>query len=911
MYKLLFLTLLYFALADALCAQDMHVEGTVEDTASKVPVKNAVIIAVRVKDSILIAHTRSNSKGFFTLDHLPVDTLEILISAAQFGDRSYFLFGSAGNKVFDFGRVILPLKSNQLKEVVIYATKDPVYFNGDTLVYTAAAYKLKQNATVEDLLKKLPGIKVDEKGKITAQGKDISQVLVDGDEFFGSDPTVATKNLAAGAVESVQVYEKKNEAAGSNTDETIQVMNLKLKEDSKNGYFGKMAGGTDFNRFYEGQALVNKFTNTQKLSVFALTTNTPVSGFDGGDVYKYGLDNEGAYVMTDDGNFSFGNGNRQKQGIPKTTKGGFYYNDRLSKKTKVGFNYTYTNNELKMNSSTRSAYFLTDTSYTTDNKSTFQQHARSHQFNFKLTQTLDSLTTLEVEPKVKLSNNQQHNYQFTQFINAREMLVNETQILNTSKTEAYDVNTSARLMRKFKKPERSLYVTGNFVVVNEEGEGLLKSTGIELQPGSKDTIDQQKTAVNNNLAQNLSVFYIEPLTKKIKLGFEYNFDNSKGRQNKVSKNFVNGQYTEVDPLLTNDFESHRMINRLGAKFIVETKKTRSYLGVYLRNMDNTYINRIDQVKTLQSINNLLPYFNYTYSFTQGTRFYFNYKTSSEQPTIIQLQPVPDNTNPNQIRIGNPKLKPTFNNKFNLSLQSFKPISGQYMMSSVSFSTVANAFGNSIAYDHFGRMESQVLNISGNYNGSGSIRGSIPLFSKKLKIDPDLSYTYNKYSSYINTKKNTTKTGLTQLGLSLGLHLDSLDFNLGYSYSHTATFATITQLANQAYPQHNYNASLDILLPHKFSFETDANYFVNSQRSAGYNLRYLVWNASINKSFLKKENLIVSLSCHDLLNQNIATSRTVEDNVIIDKKTDIVSRYFLLTLTCKFNSSHTKTGEDDF
>lgn len=204
---------LLFALAlliSTVCfSQRMTISGSVQDTVTKKPLPYSVAMAIRLKDSVLIGFTRSNQKGDFILSGLQIDTLELIVSNPAFGDQSFYIVGSPSNTSFHMGNIILPPKNQELKEVIIYAFKDPVYYKGDTLIYSADSFKVKPNATVEDLLKKLPGIKVDQNGKITSQGKAVDQVLVDGDEFFGTDPTVATRNLGANTVESVQVYEKK------------------------------------------------------------------------------------------------------------------------------------------------------------------------------------------------------------------------------------------------------------------------------------------------------------------------------------------------------------------------------------------------------------------------------------------------------------------------------------------------------------------------------------------------------------------------------------------------------------------------------------------------------------------------------------------------------------------------------
>ena len=287
------LFVLFFLLCNfSLNAQNMKVTGTVFDTTGTRTLPQAMVMAVRVRDSLLLSFTRTNSKGEFTLTNFKTDTFSLVISHPNFDDKTYYIFGNKDNFFIDIPVVKMPAKLQNIEEVVIYANKNPIYFKGDTLVYVADSFKVNENAVVEDLLKKLPGLKVDKEGKITSQGKEIGQVLVDGDEFFGSDPTIATKNLGAKGVESVQVYEKKNENAKEGEEETIQVLNLKLKDDAKKGYFGKVSGASDFGLenkkkpFYEGELLLNKFDKAQKISVFALGANTPRSNFKFGDMAK-------------------------------------------------------------------------------------------------------------------------------------------------------------------------------------------------------------------------------------------------------------------------------------------------------------------------------------------------------------------------------------------------------------------------------------------------------------------------------------------------------------------------------------------------------------------------------------------------------------------------------------------------
>lgn len=889
--------------------QKMNIAGTVHDTVSNIPLRFAVATAIRIKDSILVAFARTDKNGRFELNNLPIDTLQITISSPKFGDQTYFVFGSATNHDFDFGKIILPQKSQQLNEVVIYAFKDPVYYKGDTLIYTADSFKVKPNATVEDLLKKLPGMRVDAAGKITSQGKAVDQVLVDGDEFFGTDPTVATKNLAANGVESVQVYEKKNDNTTDDSKETIQVMNLKMKDEAKKGYFGKVSGASDFQKFYEGNILANRFKNKQKISIFAIGSNTPNSSFGWQDVYKYGLDNEMNYMSDEEGNYFF-NGQNTPQGIPQSLKSGFYYSDKISKKTKINLNYTYSNSLVKSKSSTHSQYFLTDTSYVTDNVSESTQRTEGHSLNFGIVQNIDSLTDLEITPKFQFNTNKTKTNNITDFLTSTDTLTRRAEVENTNKAQGYNIFTVAKLTRRFKKKDRLLVLTYNNTLKNDESTGTLKSynTFYSSFAFPNDSIDQKKENSGTTINHKATAIYTEPLTKKTKLEFEYNFNYNNSKQNKKTLNYFNGEYSVNDSAFSNNFENIQMINKGSIKFIYETKKTRIGIGSRFQQREMVSNNLINDQKFIQSGNSLLPFIRYTYRFNDNKRLNAGYYTIANQPSINQLQPIPDNTNPNRVVLGNPDLKQAYVHKIEASFNSYKPITGRYMWTNIDYSLTDNGFSNSTTYDSIGRTISKTVNVDGNYTLSGYLGGGIPFFNKLLSVNPSLNYNIGKNINFINSEKNISLQKNIGVGLDLEIQMDTLTFSFGANYDYSSTQSSLNNTSNKPYSTQNYTAGLLLKLPFKFSIQTDAAYHINSQRTAGYNINYVLFNATINKTFFKTENLIISLIGNDLLNQNISTSRSIEDNIITDTKTNIISRYFLLKAVWKFNS--TKTKDDD-
>lgn len=890
-------------LISTLCfSQRMTISGNVLDTMAKTPLPYSVAMAVRLKDSILVAFTRADAKGHFELSNLQMDTLELIVSNSKFGDQSFYIIGSLNNTSFDMGTIVLPPKNKQLKEVVIYAFKDPVYYKGDTLIYAADSFKVKPNATVEDLLKKLPGIKVDQTGKITSQGRAIDQVLVDGDEFFGSDPTVATRNLQANGVESVQVFEKKDET--NTAGENLQVMNLKLKEDAKKGYFGKMMGGTDFQKFYETQVLANKFKGSQKFSVFGMGSNTPRSSFDWSDINKYGLENENESIFKEEGIYILPKSN-EATGIPRTLKSGIYYSDKLSRKTKLNLNYTFNTNDLKASGSSRTQYFLTDSSYTTVSENQNLQKSKSHAFSIKLMQTLDSLTTLEIEPKLKLNKGTQNNQFATAFYTTKNTLTYQNEVSNINDADGYTLNTFVRLIRKFKKQDRRLRINYNYLINHNESDGILKSFNKGSDSLATPDINQRKENNMQGQIHNAIILYTEPLTKKIKLEFEYTLNYNESRQGKNTSDFKNGDYSSLNPLFTNSFENKRMMNMFGTRFIYEIKKQHLSIGTKARAISFVNTNLITEQHYAYSVKNLLPNLFYQLKTNENTRLNFRYNTFSNQPSINQLQPISDNINPNQIKIGNPDLRPTYNHSFTLSYNTFKPLTGKYVWCNASFNMIDDAFSNSIRIDTLGRTLTQTVNVKGNHSANLELNSQINFFEKKMNISPNLNFNYEKNSSFVNAQKNITKT--TSIGTSpvLGFDLDTLTLSFSYNYTYNQPSSSLNHASNKPYSNQELSGYLFLKLPFKFSLETSAQYFINNNLTAGYSLNYVLWNTTISKTMLKNENLILSVYVNDLLNQNISTTRMVQDNMITDTKTTIINRYFLFQLTYKFNSTHTK------
>ena len=898
--------------SSSLLGQKMKISGVINDTLNNKPLYNASAVIIRIKDSVIIDYQRTDLQGRFEFTNLEIDTVELLVTHYNFLDQSFYMFGSEENFEFHVPNIIPLEKTKEIREVVIFASKEPIYYRGDTLVYVADSFAVKPNAVVEDLLKKLPGIEVDKDGKIKSQGKNVEKVLVDGDEFFGSDPLIATRNLGARAVETVEVYEKENENTSDGSTETIQVMNLKLKDEAKQGYFGRVAAGSDFQRFYEGEALGSIFKKDFKLSVFGQATNTPNSGFNWNDINQYGLDNERQNIIDEDGNWTF-IGSAPREGLPQAFKGGFYFTNKIGEKAKIGVNYTFNDNQIIANTNRTSQFFLTDTSYSTDDVASSLNRVQQHIANISYTQQFDSLTTLEIKPRFQMSTNTQSSESTTEFFDANRQQFMQTDIVNTNNSQELSFSNVAKLTRLFKKKHRKFDFTYQFDFKKNELEGTLESesvlSGINL---TIDSTNQRKEGFLNGTGHLARVSYTEPLSKMWRVEAEYQFNQYKTRQTRSSFNQVGGEYSELDSLFSNDFENVQFVNYGGVFARFENVKHMVRFGTRVRNTQLNNMNLFTNQVFNQNVNNILPRLTYNFKMKQNSRLSFNYFTEADMPSISQLQPLQDNSNPNRIVVGNPDLKPTYSNTFRLNYHLFKPLTGFYVWSGAFFSYINNAFSNAVDFDQFGRTINQTINVDGNYNGNLFMGAGIPLYKQMLKLKLNANAGTFSFKNLINGMENRTINNSVGVGGDLELDRDSLFFSIGGKIDYNSPQSTLSMGANQPYFNQVYTASFKWDIFWNMTIGTDGRYVIQSQRAEGFNLNYFLWDVSISKNFLKDENLVLRLSANDLLNQNITASRSIQTNVIVDNRTQIISRYFMVKLTYNFkNKLKLQKDDDDF
>ncbi|MFM7299815.1 MAG: outer membrane beta-barrel protein [Crocinitomicaceae bacterium] len=624
---------------------------------------------------------------------------------------------------------------------------------------------------------------------------------------------------------------------------------------------------------------------------------------------KFGLENERNSSGMNDWNQRNTN---NTSGIPKTIKAGIYYSDKIGETGKIGLNYAYYDTRLDAAGSSFSQYFLSDTTYFTKDSSNNKSTNISHRINMNFSMNLDSLTFIEVKPNVNLDEATSDNTSISEFIGETQERSLMTDIQNINESTGITSNSEALVRRKFKRPKRELelkYIL-NYSKNSTTGK-LLNAAQYDFAGNLDTTFRQDKTNENGSANHYTILTYTEPLTKRIKLQTEYLYEFGDQLQNKRTYDLdVNtGLYNLENSFFSNNFDNIRQQHRGTILGIYEDRKHTLTGGIGFRNIDIKNTNLINNTVTPQNISNYLPQFSYQFKPSISKRFSLFYTTNSQQPSINDLQPVPDNSNPNRIQEGNPDLKPNYVHNVRMNFNTWSALTGRYIWSGFTGSLTNNAFANSTSFDSIGRTISKTENVDGNIFSNVFAGFGLPLFNRKFEINPNLNASYARYTNIINNQENITQNKSVSAGSEFELKLDSLQISVGGYYSFTRPISSLTLASNTPFIMQTYTADIEWQLPGNFKIKADAKYVINSQRAAGFNRNILVINAELSRSFLKTENLIVTLSGNDLLNQNLNLQRQINGNVVTDNYTKIISRYFLLRLTYKFNNN--KTREDEW
>lgn len=871
---------------------------------------------IRERDSILVSHQWATDKGTFSFKGIPAGIYLLQITRPTFADyEDRIQLREAEER--DLGAITLISKANLLREIIIKDRKNAITVKGDTTEYLVDSFLVNKSSNVEDLLKKLPGIQVDKNGKITAHGQEVKKVLVDGEEFFGDDPTVATKNLRADNVESVQVFDKKSDQAaftGIDDGEKSKTINLKLKEDAKKGYFGKVSGaeGRDENRIrrYEYDAMANMFKNKRKFSVYGATSNTNKTDLSWDDREKYQGSNDNTFMSDEGYYYSYyeGNDGFNGVGVPQTTYYGVYYSDKL-KEDKHAINVSGSRKELVVNgyNNNYTKYILPDTLYFNNQLSEFRNTKQKTSGSGKYELKLDSLSTLKITMSSSQGAFTNRTTYTTENLNSNAALVNSNNRTQSNTGNDQSFKGGLVLNKKFKTKGRTISFNTSLDFSSNSSSGFLESeTRLYTANGALGQItriDQKKTNSGRVQSVTANVVYTEPLSEKWFVVSEYDIKNtlSESERYTYSKDISNNEYTNTLDSLSNSLRYDVFVNAGGISLKYVAKKLNYSFGGKASYTDLRQLNKVsDQVQN-QYFLNVFPAANIQYKIRNNTSFRANYYGSTRQPTLQQIQPLLDNSNPLDVYVGNPDLKQSFRNGFSLSFNDYKALSGRSFYGSLSYDFTQSDFASYDVVDAQGRKTHKTVNVEGNKSASMWTNYWFSIKSINLGVSQNASLNYSVNNNFINGLANRNQNISSRYGMQLYYDIEEkFECNAGVRINYNYAVSSLRSDVRTQYFIYSYDAGFNWFLSKQVKMGADVDINIR-QRTSDFdrNLNNTILNAYVSKGFLKKETLVVKVSVQDILNQNIGFNRTANSNYINENTYSVLRRYFLVSLTWNF------------
>lgn len=904
------------ALALPVFSQDHAIKG-------RVTVSGASIVILNKKDSVIQTFTRSKSDGSFMLSKLNSGDYSLLATYPNYADYTEEFILDTNHLLRDFGNIKLTPLSVLLNEVIIKGTISAVRIKGDTTEYNAKAYKLNPNDKVEDLLKRLPGIQVDRYGRITAQGQTVNKVLVDGEEFFGDDPVLVTQNIRADMVDKIQLYDKKSDRATfTGIDDGIKnkTINVVLKEDKKNGYFGKVSAGPGSNKYYKSEGMFNLFKPKQKLSAYGIWGNDGKTNLDWQDNAKYGSSNvdlsqQGSVIHLESGDEleSF-SGRYNGQGLPLARTGGLHYDRK----------WQQDNQSVNINFKTGAVNVHGDEQTEAENNlpaGTINSVANRNFQNSIFRQIVDVAYQLKfsanTELKITLSGGQKNTRAkstYTSIAYTAGQLLNENHTTTDNDGSKNQFSANVLYSHKLKKVGRTLSVYLVEAADKSNTQGYL-NTKLDFflagQPDRTEKTDQFKPLLLTNQAFNSSITYTEPISRKLALMLTYGLGSGNSQSDRRSYNRdPNGGYSLLDSLYSNDFkltqttqQFNAVLNFKAGKLLLDGGGSGSLVNFsQLDGFTGSLFTRKFQL--------LNPQANLLYQFSQQASLRFNYAGNANPPNIGQLQPVLINNDPLNITSGNPYLKPAFSHRFFTFYQSHEANGGELIGIMGNYMLTSGAVVNQVITDSAGKSITGFANLYARKPANAHIALFYDRKIKPLDLIAGLNFDFSGMSSYsfVNHLLNRYYTNTYRLQARFTKYVQQrYDFYLTVGPGYTFSASSLQPERNNNGRGFTATADLNVYLPGKLKLAANANYQYTA-RTAIFPAPFerLILNASLSKNFLQSESLKLSLSGNDLLNQNTGFNRSINSSLITQNTYTTIKRYFMLSLSYDFNHSLNST-----
>lgn len=882
----------------------VNVTGSVVEQGSDTPIEQATVRLLNVKDSAMVRGVVSARNGSFTLKNVKKGSYLLHITFIGY-DPLYQPLQITGKKnPVNVGKLELSDGAIELGEAVVIGKAPEVTVRNDTVEYNADSYKVTEGSVLEDLLKKMPGVEVDGEGKITVNGKEVKKVMVDGKEFFSDDPKVASKNLPAKMIDKLQVLDKKSDMAqmtGFDDGEEETVINLTVKPGMKQGWFGNAYGGYGSKDRYEGNAMVNRFVNNDQITFMGGANNTNNMGFsDLASTMFSGMGGGGGRR----GGFGAGSG------ITSSGNAGLNFSKEFKPdKLTLGGNTRYSHSDNDARSKSDRQNILPGDSSSYDNSEAMSR-TKSDNFgvDFRLEWKPDTMTQLIFRPSFSFSHSMNDNFSDATTLDNERDTVNTNKSSNYSESNGYNLNASIDFSRKLNNKGRVFSATLSGGNSDSYSDGMNRSDIVyfnQTDALKNSIIDQRSRYDNKGFNYRAYVSWVEPIGHNNFIQATYSISQ---RKQEALKNVYNqdadGIYNVLDSAYSQSYRNNFISQRASLSFKSQRAKFNYTIGL---NLDPSYSSSENFVgdttlsKITRKVVNLSPMAQFNYMFDKRTNLRIMYNGRTSQPSMTQLQPVADISDPTNITIGNPDLNPRYTNNVFIRFQQFTPEKQRAFMIMANGSYIINDIVSYTSYNQeTGVKTTTYKNVNGNYSGNVRMMLNTPLKNKKFSINSMTMASFANSNGYINEEKNTNRNLILSERGGIDFRSSYLDLGVNGNIRYNATSNSLQKENNQNTFNYGAGGYTTIYLPLNFKIESDVNWSTNSGYGDGFKQNEVLWNASASKSFLKNNQGTLRFKIYDILQQRSNISRSVTASYIQDSEYNTLGSYFMVHFIYRFS-----------
>ncbi|WP_025762078.1 TonB-dependent receptor [Dyadobacter tibetensis] len=897
----------------------LSLTGTVVDSTQQSAVVGAYVSVTQKAANAKPVYVTTDQDGQFMFGGLSAQTdYELKISYLGYQDIQRFF--STKNSSIKLGKILLSEVASELNEVKVIGQVVAMEQKGDTTQFNAAAFKTNPDASTEDLIQKMPGITVTN-GTVTAHGETVTKVLVDGKPFFGEDAALTLKTIPAEIVDKIEVFDKlsdQSQFTGFDDGSGQKTINIVTKSDRRNGQFGKVYAGAGLDERYQAGGNVSYFNKNQRITLIGLSNNINQQNFSSQDLLGVssssggGRGGRGGGGGNSSSNFLVGN----QSGLTGTNSFGLNYSNKLSDKVELSGSYFFNRTSNTNDQIMQQEYFLGDGSnnqfYNNNNLSSSTNS--NHRLDLRLEYKMNEKNSFVWTPNLSFQDNRSGSSSSGRTDLADGTRLNESKTNSLSLNDGYNFSNNILWRHSFEKRGRTFSVNLNTRINDKTGNNELYSQNLFFDntrmPG--DTIDQRSYTASDGKSLGGNVNYTEPVGEngQIQVNYGLTLSNSNSMKDTYNMSPDMGGYTSLDTLLTNNFDNRYITNRAGLGYRYRLGSWMANIGLDFQNT-GLYSEQLapNNTKVDQSFTNFLPNLMLIYRSKSGTQFRTFFRSSTNQPSITQLQNVVNNSNPLALTAGNPDLKQEYRNMlsmryskagadvpFSFNAMLYVTQTNNSIVNSTFIAQEPTTLPNGLFLEKGSKLTAPV-NMDGTWSARSFFAYGKPVSKLKLNVNLTTGLNYTRAPGLVNNIANFSNTYAASQGVVLSSNIsEKVDFTLSYSANYNVVRNTIQPNLNNNYFTQGITGGVNWIFGNGFVFRTDFNNQSYRGLGEGFNQNFTLWNASIGKKFLKNNAGELKLSVFDILKQNNSISRDITETYVQDLSNTVLTQYAMLTFT---------------